>query len=174
MIKLSAILAAFILLSCAAPKPIALKGSYPTPVIIETDKTFDQVWDKLIDLFAQKGLSIKVIDRSSGLIVSERATLPATTENNLGVLKDTSAFVVSPKIYHRYAKKYYPVFGVLTGEWNVRIKKSGERTLINVNVVNIVGSEPYVTTIAESDRDRPCTECRSTGVFEKFLSGLIR
>ena len=79
----------FFVASCASTKinVIPLKGTYPvTPIQITTEKKFDEVWEKLVDVFAQKGLSIKIIDRSSGLIVSDRSLLTATVENNDGSL----------------------------------------------------------------------------------------
>lgn len=165
----------FLLLSaCTAPKPIALKGNYEGPRIIETTSSFDQVWDKLIDLFAQKGLSIKIIDRSSGLIVSERSLLSATTETNAGPLKNPEAFAVEPKIYDRYSKKYKPVYSSLTGEWNVRIKRNNDKTVINVNIVNIEGHGLTTMNMKVTPPIVKCAECKSTGVFEKAISDLIK
>lgn len=170
------LLFAIVLAGCAAPKPVALKGSYrSTPMIIETDRTFDQVWDKLIDLFAQKGLSIKVIDRSSGLIVSERAILTSTTEFNSGLLKDSTAFIVAPKEYNRYTKKYDPVYRRISGEWNVRIKRVDDKTLINVNLVNITAQRFTIDDLQKPIyADGPCQDCKSTGFFEQTLSNLIK
>jgi hypothetical protein len=167
---------ALIISGCSTPKPIALKGAYSTePKALETEATFDQVWDRLIDLFAQKGLSIKIIDRSSGLIISERSLLPFTTENNLGILKDSTAFGVVPKVYDSYSKKYKPIYTSLTGEWNVRIKKGpGGKTVINVNIVNIQGIGSLIYQGKIQSTNTPCSECRSTGVFESLISNLIK
>jgi uncharacterized lipoprotein len=162
-------------ISCAMPKPIALKGNYTTdPKVIETDTEFDKVWDKLIDLFSQKGLSIKIIDRSSGLIISERAALPSTTEKNDGTLKDPGAFAVVPKKYDRYAKKFFPVHEEITGEWNVRIKKAGDKTSINVNIVNIRGESSVYSGGAIRSIEVSCSSCRSTGYFERIISEIIK
>lgn len=151
-----------------------VKGNYPSPRILETQSSFDQVWDKLIDLFAQKGLSIKIIDRSSGLIVSERAVLSATTETDDGIPKNKTAFAVGPKIFDRYNKKWKPIYISLTGEWNVRIKKVDDKTTINVNIVNIEGAIPKTNySIRTVDYVR-CASCKSTGVFETIISNEIK
>ena len=97
MKKLLLIISVSLLTSCAS-KVIPLKGSYPTtPIEITSTKSFDDVWDNLVDMFAQKGLSIKIIDRSSGLIVSDRSKLSTTIENKKGGLQDPTAFIVVPK-----------------------------------------------------------------------------
>lgn len=55
---------------CAAPQLMvkSLTGSYQeAPTVISSSRSFDKVWDTTIDYFAQKGISISTIDRSSGL-----------------------------------------------------------------------------------------------------------
>jgi hypothetical protein len=171
------LLLSFILFSCIAtnvPKPIPIKGTYGGLKIIETQAQVDSVWDRLIDMFAQKGLSIKIIDRSSGLIISERTILPSTIELNSGALKDPLAFAITPKIYDRYTKKNTPLHSMLTGEWNVRIKKNGSGTTINVNVVNIEGNGYALAAGTTYARNVTCYECKSTGVFEQIISDIIK
>ena len=64
------------IVGCVSTKVIPIKGTYPeTPIVISSTKSFDQAWDRLVDIFAQKGLSIKIIDRSSGLIISTKSEL---------------------------------------------------------------------------------------------------
>ena len=83
-----------LLSSCAPTKIIQLQGQYPsTPMIFNSEKSFDKVWDNLVDVFAQKGLSIKIIDRSSGLIISGKAILSATMEDKNGKPKNPEAFI---------------------------------------------------------------------------------
>src|SRR5262245_16159442 len=126
-------------------------GEYPEPPIeIKSEKTFDQVWDNLVDLFAQKGLSIRIIDKSSGLIISDKSSLPVTIENSKGHAVDATAYIVVPKyqdenthkmtsvtgrIYNPVTKKreYNPAFG----DWNVRVRKLEAGCLINVNITNM-------------------------------------
>ena len=98
MRKLYILIASFIFCSCT-PKVIALKGTYPDkPFELSVDKSKDAVWDNIIDFFATKGLSIKLIDRSSGLIVSEKTALVWSYENSKGQLEKPSAWVVIPKL----------------------------------------------------------------------------
>lgn len=82
------------LLSCISSKLkiIPIKESYPNiPMVFQSDKSFEQVWDNLIDLFAQKGLSIIIIDKSSGLLISNRSKLASTYEMKNGKLNNPGA-----------------------------------------------------------------------------------
>lgn len=145
---------------------VPLKGKYlDAPYVITSDKSLDVVWSNIIDLFATKGLSIKVIDKSSGLIVSERSSLPMTFENNMGKMKDSTAFVVG-QIISAGAIDYVPTRAY--GEWNVRIKpgESG-KTSININLTNI-------DAVIEAGKQTMHSSGKSTGVFEKLIADQIK
>ncbi|PZR27320.1 MAG: hypothetical protein DI535_10865 [Citrobacter freundii] len=162
-------------MACTPTKVTPITGNYPKPpFIFESSSSFNTVWDKLIDLFAQKGLPIKLIDRTSGLLVSDRSVLPATYELNTGGLKEPGAFIVMPKVYVPTTRKTFIIAmgSQVTGEWNVRIREVDGKTLINVNIVN-VRYEPYDT---ENKRTREVisTGHQSTGIFEKMVADAIR
>lgn len=166
--------------SCT-PKVVPLKGDYPaTPMVFKSDKSFDKAWDRLIDIFAQKGLAIKLIDRSSGLIVSDRYQLTATIENKDGVVRDSTAYIAIPKYIVNGAA--VPVTGKkgssssvkkqleanpVYGEWNVRIKQAGANSTVNVNINNVSYSDPGTKATIYLNN------YRSTGVFETTLINMI-
>lgn len=165
--------------SCA-PKFFALKGSYPQPPFTyHSDKSQEKVWDNLIDLFAQKGLSIKVIDRSSGLIVSEKSKLTWTSEDKNGRVKNPNAFVVLPIIKAINDDRNIEPYGV-TGEWNVRIKKGESGTDINVNLLNFDAdygsrdSKYYLSYAAAKRKYQGSVDGITTGIFEKMIFEAIR
>jgi hypothetical protein len=169
--------------SCSQ-KIIPIAGTYPTtPIIINSENSFDKSWDKLIDIFAQKGLSIKVIDRTSGLIVSSKAALSATMENKNGLPVNPEAFIVVPSIMRNGRKE--PITGTnagpyavekkikandVFGEWNVRIKPNGTGSTINVNINNI----SYDTYVGSALVSANLNSYKSTGVFEMILSNAIK
>ncbi len=169
-------------ISCS-PKIIPLKGGYPTlPIEITSEKSFEQVWDKLIDVFAQQGLSIKIIDKSSGLIVSDRSLLHVTIEKKDGSLLDSTAFIAVPKQINQGTGKPEPISGMfvnpytkklqpssIVGEWNVRVKKIENGCLINVNIVNVKLDQPI-----DTKKSIPYIAYKSTGVFEKALANQIK
>lgn len=167
-------LAIFCFASCKI-KAIALKGEYPNqPMAISTDKSFEQVWSNLIDLFAQKGLSIKVIDKSSGLIVSERTAIPVSIEDKKGRLKDPQAYLAVPKIYVYNLEKPINYRGgevnAVTAEWNVRIKATGNGSVVNVNLVN----PSYTYQGSKSSKTELIVGAKSTGIFENYIADQIK
>jgi hypothetical protein len=163
----------FISAIACSPKVIPLKGSYPeTPIIQYSDNPVDTVWDHVIDFFAQKGLSIKIVDRSSGLIISDATSLSWTFENKKGFPNHPERQVVIPMVIAPGADKAVTPTSVI-GEWNVRIKATGNRTSINVNLVNIralVSTGSYMSGTASYTK----VEDKSTGVFEKLIFNKIK
>jgi len=171
------VIAALLLLSSCAGKLIPLKGEYPTqPMKIETTKSFNEVWSNVIDLLAEKGLPIKIIDKSSGLIISNAALLSTTIETKDGSPKDTGAYIVLPKTYYKSEHKSYAVNSFLgktmpvKGEWNIHIKEGNGKTLINVNIVNV----SYEYSYNSQTHIQGITTYKSTGVFEKTISDIIK
>lgn len=170
----------FFLLSSCGPKLFPLVGKYPQPpIFLHSNKTYDEVWDNLIDVFAQKGFSIKVIDRSSGLIVSERKPLAWTMEDKRGALRDPHAIVVLPEImFTTYDKPFEPV--AVYGEWNVRVKRSGTGSDINVNLLNFYAdygsadSKLFTYATAARRKYTGSMDGVSTGLFEKSIADAIR
>lgn len=154
--------------SCFTIKTIPLKGTYQeTPIIIMSDNNKDVVWDKLIDFFAQKGLSIKIIDRSSGLITSEETQLTWTHEDKKGKVKWPQAWVAIP-MKNMSGTIINPES--VSGEWNVRIKATADnRTSINVNIVNIRRGDRYDKSISYT-----ISAGRSTGIFEQIIASAIK
>jgi len=145
------------------------KGEYPaTPIIQASNKSFEKVWDNVIDYFAQNGIPIKIIDKSSGLIISDKARLTWSFENKKFQLVNPAAFVVMPQILDKFNEKpYKPQY--VTGEWNVRIKAVGDKTTVNVNLYNIEGLyfEGYYSYYAHSAVMPVKIDGRTTGVFER-------
>lgn len=151
-----------------------LAGDYQdTPYILTSKQPFEKVWSNTVDFFAQKGITITVIDKSSGLIVAGRTrfTKTYTFESN-GKALDPEAFVIvnSCSVMMGYDFKNFKPYNV-EGDWNVRIKEADGKTSININLVNL-RAETF-----EKDTKGfpyPCTwELKSTGVFEKSLAGLF-
>jgi hypothetical protein len=155
-------------LSCGI-KSEGISGRYGKPVVITSDNSFEQVWSNVIDFFATEGISIKVIDKSSGLIVTEKYNLRGayTQEGKNGELMNPSAFVVISK-----CGKLGPDW--LTGEWNVRIKSLPDgKTSINVNLLNIQGHVYRAESTYTFKVDCDFTG-QSTGVFEKGIAEKLK
>lgn len=181
--------------SCTSSKIIPIQGNYPDqPIEVRSDSDFEVVWSKLVDIFAQRGLSIKIIDKSSGLIISDRTILKTTIEDEKGRIQDSTAYIVIPTTKDQATGKRIPVTGFtselpkkgfprrvndVSGDLNVRVKRDGNGTVINVNLVNIK-YDPYSSSIlkkSSSSTDSKPLEIRnyeSTGVFENWLASMIK
>lgn len=155
---------------------LPLKGDYPpTPIISASDKSFDKVWDNVIDYFAQNGIPIKIIDKSSGLIISDKAKLTWSFEDKLGKLANSSAWVVLQKIMDPlHEKPYTPNY--VSGEWNIRIKSNDGKTTINVNLYNIEATygSYYYSSYTHSTIAPVKVEGKTTGVFENAISSAVK
>lgn len=173
---LPAIIGLISLASCLTIKTIPTKGTYIKPPYTDTASiTKEQAWDKIIDFFAQNGLSIKLIDKSSGLIVSDKTLVPATYENKLGMPDNTSAWIVLPKRIDPNSGKPIKIQDVV-GEWNIRIKElSNSKTYINVNLVNLTETNIYTGTKASATPSYMARrDFHSTGIFEKKICEMIK
>jgi hypothetical protein len=170
------VFALVVFLAGCSVKQFPVKNQYLAgPYQTTSSSSKDETWEKIIDFFSQKGLPIKLIDKSSGLIVSEASNLPVTVEGNQGNLSDPNAWVVVPAVNDKFKKKLIiaPYHGNVTGEWNIRIKSTDEnKTLINVNLVNLKYKvrEP----MANYERFIDATTAKSTGSFEKLVADYVK
>ena len=186
MKRLPLIVTLCLLFSSCSIKYYPLKGQYPTtPIIGYSDKSFDKVWDNLVDLFAQYGLPIKLIDKNSGLIVSEKMELVVTYENKDGKLIEPNSMIVVPTIISANGRRI-PITGstsgtyakVMTsnqtfGEWNVRVKRTETGTSINVNITN-VSYKMYSYPSGWGTYSLDPADYKSTGLFENRLSDILK
>lgn len=109
-----------------------VRRSYPKkPFMAYTDKSVDEVWSKVIDIFATKGITIKIIDKASGLIVTEDYSFlkSYTFETVSGKPVNPNAMVVCSRILNGLGEPMIPE--KITGSWNVRVKPENGKTIIN-------------------------------------------
>lgn len=168
---------ALIISSCLMTSPIQmnnLQGKYQeTPFSVTSEKNKDIIWEKVVDVFAIKGIPISLIDKSSGLIVSNKFKLLATYELMNGLPKDTSAALIFNNVYDsRFPDDALLPFGGIYGDFNVRIKEIEGKTHINVNIQNIYYEKTFTRHAGLTDI---MYEVKSTGVFEKsFVNELLK
>lgn len=170
MKKLSYFLIAIIFSSCVTQQSFPLLSKYQdTPFVVYSDKSKDEVWSKVIDIFAQKGLPISVIDKSSGLIGSNEYQFAnsMTHETMSGFVKDTTAWIVVNRYTTDGTNTLYP--NTVKGSFNVRIKEEGSKTSININLVGLTAW--YLQPSANMQIPY---EVKSTGVFERTFAELVK
>ena len=168
--KYFTIFLAAILISSCSMKIVPLKGNYNTPTEYYSDRSVDEVWESIIDLFAKNGLPIKIIDKNSGLIAAGREYSKATTEDNNGNLVDTNALFVSAKMIN--PANYRVIDNIyVTSDWNIRIKKTEKGTYIGVNL--------FINRVEYLDQMSPIYHpykglAKSTGKLERMVAELVR
>ncbi len=159
---------ALFLSSCGSMK---LVGNYPSNNhFAETDLSLEQVWTRIIDFFAISGVPIKLIDKASGLIVSEEISFKDSyTIEEKGLPVDLNALVVVPNGYN---SMLILSGGEMLGSWNVRIKPTENKTIVNVNMTNL---SCYSTSYSLFGVTKTSIPIASTGVWEKqFLEFLTK
>lgn len=162
------------LLSSCGMKIYPSKGEYPKPPIVHySSKSFSDVWDNIIDLFAQNGIPIAVIDRSSGLIVSTPTILSWSTEDDNGVLQLKGASVVIDRVFFNGRRFLQSPTGV-TGRWNIRIKESNGRTSVNVNLTDITAFNTITDKYGSRDVTNKNYNPKTTGNFERRIYNAVK
>jgi len=167
-------IATIIVFTSCAPVTIPFKGNYDETFNITSDKPIDEVWSNIIDIFAQKGVSIGVIDKSSGLITSGRTSFLSsyTFEDNNGQLEDKYAFVVVKKLSIA-GQQLRP--STIYGTWNVRLKNTSDnKTNININLIVDDVNGQQRNMYGQNVGSPYPMEAKSTHVFERLIAELIK
>jgi len=144
------------LLSCNRIIPI--RGTYPNAAATAIiNRPQQELWDKMLDLIVEPGLPVKMIDHTSGLIVSDYITMTAEAsfERKNGEPIDPNAYIAM----ERYSQDYPDESSKLEVKamWNLRLTKLTDST-------TKVQTKLYHVLIGQG-----ILQGTSTGVFEKTL-----
>lgn len=160
-------------------KVIPLKGVYQDkPFEFTASAPKEDIWNKLIDVFTAKGLAIKTIDKNSGIITTDNTSFlnSYTYENKDGSLATPDAMVVCSKVRGTLTLSSSIKPDVITGQWAVRVKEDGNKTIVDTKLANAVGKviiqNPLVNgqTVAETHD----LIVKSTGIFEKTIEEALK
>jgi hypothetical protein len=159
------IFVAVTLQSCLESK-VPIKGSYTNPNTFYFEKTEDEVWKGLMAVICDKGLSIKSMDKFSGVIFGDKYDfgLNASAEHAKDKLVNKEAFIVTE--YVVYNGSTYILPSSITADWNIRIFQYEGKTALKINVKNIVSKYPSGQSFIYYD-------AKSTGNFEKLIADSI-
>ena len=145
---------------------------------VETTKTKDEVFAKVLTFLTENGSSIGLVDRESGIITTnEESFLGKDTQVKHGILIDKEAFVVSgvpPKNLgntNMMGDRIDPY--EITGYWSIRISEEGSVTRVNVIASNLKCRYRKVILGMASSTYVDVT-VKSTGVFEDKLINYIK
>lgn len=118
---------------------LPLKGKYQEGAVkTKINEPFEKAWEKAIDMIANTGLTVKMIDKSSGLIISERSGfsyLEVTAEDKKGKVMDPRAYIVRER--DKVDSKPLPFSA--TAIWNLRIKEVDKGTSIISVILHNIG-----------------------------------
>jgi hypothetical protein len=142
---------------------VHIKGKYQEgPVRMKIDLPASAVWEKVISVIANNGLNVKIIDKSSGLIVSDPLSFISSYsgEGSTGAINNKNAYVVTTSIKTTEETNFLES---LTASWNLRVTEtdSGKAT-VSVLLYNIKAVGLY-------EDDKHFHYGKSTGNFEKWL-----
>lgn len=154
-----ALLLAIVISACTTPEVPPQKFIFDKERTI--NKSFDDVWSGIISWFGDNNVQIKNIDKSSGIITSEKGMLAGWSESeycDCGKPKHTVT---------DYTAKYENI----TYNFNIIIKKiTDTSTKVKINIFycsdeNVYSESPYI--IAHLIRSVPCiVDCNSNGFIE--------
>jgi len=168
---LTVLLSAFLLLSSCAAKQ--LSRNYQQVHKTYSSKSKDEVWKKIIEFMAINGVSPQVLDKESGLIVSQDMDFVSnyTFEDGDGGLENPKAWIVVEDYSYDSMLLPYQLESI-TGIWNIRVAEEAGKTLINVNLVRLTGN--WYGTAGANRNQRVRVNAQSLGNFEKMIMNYVQ
>lgn len=134
-----------------------------------TDMPKDEVWGKIVELFSTNGIGISLIDKSSGLIISNKTDFITTTTTEMpnGDLVDNKAYIVRERKDMGLGE--VRPFSV-NGTWNIRVFEKDGKSGVNINLTNIYAG---ITSHAGYQSFELTFNAKSTGNFERMIMDSI-
>lgn len=161
----TALTLAIIFQSCMEGR-IPLKGNYQNPNTFYFDQKENEVWNGLMAVLCDRGLSVKSMDKSSGVIFGDKYdfTSVSSAENSKGQLVTKDALIVTQ--YVVFTGRTYVLPNQITADWNIRVYPFEGKTALKINLKNIVSKYQLSQAIFY--------QAESTGNFEKFIADSIK
>jgi hypothetical protein len=120
------------------------------PIVISTNLSKEQVWQRLIGLFVGNSIPIKLMDKSSGLIQSE--SLGLGSHYALKHADDSLAWALCETVRSPEGDSFYLFPQVIDGELQVYVQETVDgKTLLSVNLMNLKATYRDLTT--ENERE---------------------
>jgi hypothetical protein len=106
------------------------------PVVISTNLSKEQVWQRLVGLFVGNSIPIKLTDKNSGLIQSE--SLGLGSHYALKHADDSLAWALCETVKSPEGDSFYLFPQIINGELQVYIQETSDgKTLLSVNLTNL-------------------------------------
>ena len=168
------------LLTSCSPKVYIVRGQYDVSNSVTTSIPYDQVWNNIIDFFAENSIPIGTLSKDSGLITASNISF----EDDIVSFEDENGFLVNKDAW--FVVPYYSAPGAklvgarATCSFNVRVRQIEDNQVkIQINLSNMVGyyNAEILNTLTlkkEVIRNTFPRECQSTGRFETALLSLFQ
>jgi len=150
--------------SCARIVP--LEGKYQeVPVKSLFDASFEKTWEAVIDFISDTGQEVQLIDKASGLIISDMqgsSGMSLSNEDKKGVLINKNAVIAVDRLSSDYPKTNLTAH-IATSTWTIRIKELKNKSLEVSTLVHVKRVERIVGKYVFKYNGK------STGNFERYL-----
>jgi hypothetical protein len=149
-------------------KIFPLKGSYTNEYSLTIPGlSIDSTWQRLIDFCARNGLSVKVIDKSSGLLTFDRPGVTWTYEDDSTHKPEiSSAWVILAK---KREGGFVTKPQLVTGEWSVRVQPTTDGKIRIITDLVFVMYNTFYSAKNNKYSKENVTDAFSSGVFERLL-----
>jgi hypothetical protein len=126
------------LFAITTPKPI-------DPVVFSINATKDKTWQKVMDLFVANSIPIKLMDKSSGLIQSDKIGLGS--HYALNNADDSVSWALCEAVKSAEGEGLYQFPQVINAELQVYVRETAEGTvLLSINLLNLAANATDVNT----------------------------
>lgn len=157
---------------------LILSSSGNEPLTVTTTESKEVVWTKVLNFFSRQGVPIKTVDKTSGIIQSDKLGLGSHTVLDNESKFDSTAWAICTWSQQDKIDKE-PIFP--TGELFISVQENDGKTTISINLLNlqamhskrnfqnIVTDQYYVNTIQTSS-ELKWSNMRSTKVLEAQIA----
>jgi hypothetical protein len=133
----------------------------PAPYTFTTTLSKDQIWRKIVTLFTHNGISIKVVDKNSGIIQSEKIGLG--THCNAEGQGDSTAWA----LFNRVPAGYYLQYPqLMNGELMLSVDEQQGKTHVSIQLFNLFA---FHKDVFEETK----YQIHSTQVLEKIIADYL-
>ncbi len=138
------------------------------PVVITVNLPKEQVWQRVMDLFVGNSIPIKLMDKSSGLIQSERLGLGS--HYALKHADDSFAWALCDAVKSPEGDSFYFFPQVINTELQVYVRETADgKVLLSLNLMNMMASSHDPNT--GNDRD---FAIQSTKRLENIIGNYLK
>jgi hypothetical protein len=147
----------------------AITNSKPVdPVVISLNLPKEQVWQRVMDLFVGNSIPIKLMDKTSGLIQSERLGLGS--HYALKHADDSLAWALCASVKSLEGDSFYFYPQVINTELQVYVRETADgKVLLSLNLMNLTATSHDPDT--GNDRDFPI---QSTKRLENIIGNYLK